>query len=359
MNDVEELARFAVVHARNQGVSDTALERVLSRIGHDREGEAGSWAVEWTAAGDDAAAAGDDAAAVALYTLARFPYPDGPARRSAQRRAVEAFTRWSAPTPIEPLTFFTAGRTARAWTVGLSAEAERPRPLVLVIGGIVAPKEQYAPVLLQLDRLGLAGVVAEIPGVGENTALYGRESWRFIPALIDAVGDRADVSRTYAVAMSFSGHLALRAAVHDPRIRGVVTAGAPVRWFFTDREWQRRLPSVTVHTLAHLLRCSAAEVGEVGDVVARFGLSDEELGALAVPVRCIVSLRDEIVPARDVELLRLRVRDLDTLVHDDVHGSPGHVAESRLWSVLSVVRMLGGPDEVLTRLESALDATRV
>jgi hypothetical protein len=30
------------------------------------------------------------------------------------------------------------------------------------------------------------------------------------------------------------------------------------------------------------------------------------------------------------------------LAHDDVHGSPRHFAQTRLWTLLSVLRMRGG-----------------
>jgi len=350
MNDVAELARFAVTHARNQNVPEETLRAVLDRIEHDREGEAGSWAVEWTRQGGRAAPA-DPLAAAAFYGLARFPYVNGPARAAAQRRLTETFGGWAEGTSLSPLEVTCGGAALRAWTVGLS-EAE-PRPLVLLLGGIVAPKEQYAPALLMIERLGLAGVALEMPGVGENRLRYDEEAWRMFPALIDAVAGRAEAARTYAVAMSFSGHLALRAALNDDRIRGIVLAGAPVRRFFTEVGRAGAVPRVTVDTLAHLLGCAPPELG---GRIGSWGLGDDELAALKIPVRAVVSARDEIIPAEDVELLRRHVADLDTLVHDDVHGSPRHVEESRLWSVLSVVRMLGDRDGIREQLESALTA---
>jgi esterase FrsA len=35
------------------------------------------------------------------------------------------------------------------------------------------------------------------------------------------------------------------------------------------------------------------------------------------------------------------VRDVDTLDHDDVHGSPDHFAQTRMWGMLSLYRMRG------------------
>jgi pimeloyl-ACP methyl ester carboxylesterase len=235
-----------------------------------------------------------------------------------------------------------AGRV-RCWTSGLPAAGApgRRKPLLLVTGGIVSIKEQWAPILVQATRLGVAGVVAEMPGVGENTLPYDEDSPAMLSAILDAVGDRADTSRTYLVALSFSGHMALRAAAKDPRIRGVVTAGVPVSAFFTDTAWQARVPRVTVDTLAHLLETTAAGVGER---VAGWGLADTELAALDVPVACLWSRRDEIIPAADAQALARSVRRLDLVDNDDVHGSPSHLLETRVWVLLSLLRMLGVRD---------------
>jgi esterase FrsA len=348
-NDVAELGQFVHVHARNQNLPAELADTVLAAIKHDTDGVDGSWAVEWTRVADKLAAEGNHLGAAGLYNLARFPFVDGPTRAVALRECVSAFMRWAVPASLEPLTVSTADGDVHCWTSGLSTTQKRP--LVVLLGGIVAVKEQYAPVLLQLDQLGLAGVVTEMPGVGENELAYGVDSWKMFPAILDAVAGHADVDRTCAIAMSFSGHLAIKAALHDPRIKGIVTAGAPIRDFFTDTVWHKTLPGVTVNTLAHLLRCAPDQVGER---IADWGLSDAQLDALDVPLRYVASARDEIIPADDVELIRAHVRDVDILEHDDVHGSPNHVEQSRMWSVLSALRIIGGREEAVRQLEAAL-----
>lgn len=342
-NDIAELKQFISVHAANQNLDAAVLDRVLAMIHNDVDGDPDSWAVRWS---HEAEQAGDPLAASALAAIARFPFVDGPARAAAAKTGIEAFTRWAGQTPLRDLTVESGEGSARVWTAGLSTVDSRP--LVLLLGGIVATKEQYAPVLLQLDQLGLAGVVAELPGVGENTWRYDRDSWRFFPAVLDALADRAQVDRTYLVALSFSGHLALRAAAHDPRIRGVVTAGAPVRGFFGALR-EGVVPRTTRDTLAHLLGGDAAER------TRGWELSDDELSAPGIPVRYVVSARDEIVPPSEADVLRAQVEDLELLIHDDVHGSPAHVVASRTWAVLSVLRLLGGHDPVVAQLQATLD----
>src|SRR5262249_38441486 len=156
--------------ARAQRIPPARYEQLRTRITHDGEG-AGSWAGEWSAAAEQAERAGDLLAACRLYTMARFPYVDGDARREAWERAVATFGRWREQegADLRPLEVGLDGGTIRGWTTG----TPRPdAPFVILMGGIVSTKEQWAPTLLRLPRLGAAGVVAEMPGVGANTLPY-------------------------------------------------------------------------------------------------------------------------------------------------------------------------------------------
>ncbi|MEY9890112.1 esterase FrsA [Catenulispora sp. MAP5-51] len=335
MNDINELKQYVVVHAEGQGMAPAHYRALLDRIKNDDEGAPDSWAAQWSAAGDEAAAGGRLLEAARHYAMARFPYVNGPARAQAHKESVAAFDRWrQAVGGIERLDVPLPGGVVRCWSAGLSPD--RPLPLLIIMGGIVTAKEQWAPVLAQGAALGVAAVVAELPGVGENTLPYTADSWTLISGIIDAVEGRADTSQTYALAMSFSGHLALRAAVTDKRIRGVVTTGAPVRGFFTDPQWQAKVPGITVDTLAEL---TGVKPAEVFDHIRGWALTDEELGALRIPVAYAASKRDEIIPQSDVKLLRRKLRKLRVVQHDDVHGSPAHVAEVRQWTVWSIMRM--------------------
>jgi esterase FrsA len=352
MNDIDELKQYVIAHAHSQGMSADDYGPILDRIRDDRDGGAGSWAGEWSARARSLEDAGNPLEAVRYYTMARFPFADGDARQEAAARASVLFADWAEATPgIERLEVKTPGGRVRAWAGGLSAAD--PKPLLLFIGGIISTKEQWAPVLLQLAQYGMAGIVAELPGVGENELAYGLDGPSMITALLDAADGRAQTDRTYALALSFSGHLALRTALGEPRIRGVVGAGAPIHDFFTDRQWQLTVPRVTTDTLAHLTR---TEPGEVYERIRDWALTDDELHALQIPVAHLTSGRDEIIPASDTERLRRAVSRIDIRVHDDVHGSPGHFAQTRIWTVLSILRMVGGLEEQERQLAAALSA---
>ncbi len=334
MNDVEELKRFALVHARAQGIK--GYPEVLARIHTDEPGTPGSWVHEWQRAGRELSAAGDHLAACQHFNMARFPYVDGPARADALDACVAAYDQWrTAEQPgIERFEVELPGGRVRCWADGLSTRD--PKPVLLIMGGIVSIKEQWAQGLVPLRRLGLAGIALEMPGVGENTLRYGRSSPAMLSAVLDAVADRAQVDQTYALAASFSGHLALRCALTDRRVRGVASVGAPISGFFTDPAWHKQLPRVTVDTLAHVTGTPFEELsGQLPD----WRLTEAELESLDIPVCYLGSNRDEIIPPGETALLRRHLRRLHLVEYDDVHASPRYIVESRLWTALSILRM--------------------
>jgi len=353
MNDLIELKEYVRVHARGQRIPRYGT--ILDRIETDDGGGPGSWVGEWCAAGTDLQRQGRHVDAVRHFALARFPFVDGPARQDAAERCVAAVQRWRADrTDVAPLAVELKDGTVRCWTSGLSTRERRP--LFLVMGGIVSVKEQWAPMLAHAGRLGMAVVVTEMPSVGENTVPYGPDSWRMTAGLLDDLADRADVSQTYVTALSFSGHLALRCAVDDPRIRAVVTVGAPVGRFFTDEQWQRRLPAITLDTLAHLMGVPAEDVP--GGLADR-ALAVEQLQALEIPVYYVASRRDEIVPYAETGLLREGVRRLELIEHDDVHASPEHVLETQLWTTRALLHARGSRSAQAGLLGLLLGVARV
>lgn len=334
-NDLGELKQYVLAHTRGQKV--VGHQEVLARIRHDGDGD-GSWTAEWTRSAQRLESAGQLLDACRHHSMARFPFVDGPARQQALDDTVRTFDAWRRRDPdIERLEVeLPTGRVA-AWATGMSDGVKRP--VLVISGGIVTVKEQWGPTLAAIRRLGMAGIVTEMPSVGENTLPYDQDGHRMFSALLDHVADRAEVARTYTLALSFSGHLALRCALEDSRIRGVLTAGAPVNGFFTDREWQATLPRITVDTLAQLTgRKPEAALEEM----RAWALTPEELAGLSIPVRYVACERDEIIPRSDVALLRERVRDFDSLTHDDVHGAPAHAAETQLWLIRSLLGIRGG-----------------
>jgi pimeloyl-ACP methyl ester carboxylesterase len=331
---VAELRQFALVHARAQQIPQPVIDAVLGRVEHDAGGP-GSWAHEWMAAGGKQEAAGDLLAASRLYTMARFPYPDGPERRLAADRSTSAFGRWCAQTGagLEPISVGArGGGMVHGWSCGLDEAAAGP--VVIVSGGIVTTKEQWAPILLQLRQFGVAGIAVEMPRVGANTVPYDENAWTMYADLIDVLVERTGAQGVHALAMSFSGQLALRCALHDSRLRSVATIGTPIHAAFADPEWQRQLPGITADTLAYL---TGGKADDLAPSLRAMALAEEELAALEIPVAYIASTRDEIIPAADIDLLKRHVRRLELVENDDVHGSPEHLDETGPWLMRAVL----------------------
>lgn len=334
MNSVGELKQFGLAHALAQRIPAKLYWQVCERIVSD-DGGPGSWTGEWCAA---AARLGrqNPLLASGYFNLARFPYVDGPARSDALGRCVESFAGWAAGHDVERLELKVMGGTVCCWAGGLSASA--PRPLLLVMGGIISVKEQWGTLAALAKRLNVAILMTEIPGVGENSLRYEADSWKLLSAILDEVAGRADVSRTYAMTLSFSGHLALRCAAADDRIKGILTIAAPVAAFFTDEAWQGQLPRITRDTLCHL---TGLPDTELHTVLSEWALTGDELAALDIPVRYVGSGGDEIVPAADLHTLRAHVKDLKILEYDDEHAGPRNTLETRLWLSLELLRMCG------------------
>lgn len=354
MNDVAELKQFVTVHARAQRIPRRVYQQLLDRIHNDDDGSPGSWAVEWSRAGAEAERRGELLHACQFYNMARYPYVDGSARRQAAHSLVGAFGQWAARQPdLESLDVAVGGQRVRCWASGLSVSA--PRPLGIISGGIVSTKEQWASLLRPARRLGMAGIVMELPGVGENPLRYDIDSWQMLSTILDTVKDRADVSQTYMLAMSFSGHLAFRCALEDPRIKGVVTAGAPVAKFFTDRAWLSKVPRITRDTLAHLTQVNApADI----DHMAAWALTAGQLSALDIPICYMASRHDEIIPNSETRFLLENLPQLRLIENDDVHGSPRHITETRLWCALSMQRIRGISNAQTAALSALLSLVR-
>ncbi|WP_405889641.1 esterase FrsA [Streptomyces sp. NBC_00133] len=335
-----ELRRYVLLHARAQGLAPAHCRELLAGVrtahgsGHD------SWPAVWSRAGDVLAGRGRQLEACRHYGLARFPYAaaDDVVRRRAQLLCVQSFDQWRrGRAGLDRIDICLPEGRFACWTAGLSKT--EPRPLIVVMGGIVSVKEQWGPILARADALGVALAVTEMPGVGENTMPYRADSHRMLSVLLDTVADRADVRRTCAVALSFGGHLALRAALVDERLRGVATVGAPLRHFFLDRDWQRGVPDTTVLTLAHLIGCKP---GDVFDAVREWALGEQELGRLDIPVTYAAALRDDIVPLTETAaLLSRRTARREVLLLDDEHGAPAQLARVRVALLRAALRTVG------------------
>ncbi|MFE6337016.1 alpha/beta fold hydrolase [Streptomyces sp. NPDC057798] len=330
-----ELHRFALPHAHAQGIPGDVIHRVTHRLRDDEE--PGAWTHAWSSLARAAEARGRDLDAVRYWSMARFPYVDGPDRLAAQHSCVAAFDRWrKGVRGISRLDLPFEGSGFACWTGGLSARDRLP--LILVIGGIAGVKEQWAPVLAESGRLGAAVVVTELPGVGENSLPYGTDSVRMLSRLVDLLGRAADTSRSCVVGLGFGGHLALRHVLADDRLRGLAVVGAPVRDFFARAADGTPLPQLVSRTLSHL---TGTPVDRLPAALADWGVAGEQLAGLRIPVACVAGRDDGIVPYSDARLLERTVPRLRLMENGTLGGRPEQAAEARLWLLAQALRMAG------------------
>jgi len=326
MHDITELRTYALLHARAQGLPAAITRRALDRAVDDGDSP-DSWTPVWSREGRLCSQAGRTLQAAACHNLARFPVVDTPARRAALDDCVEAVGSWRRAHPAIRLRALGAG--ADRWEYYLRPAARPGRPLVVLIGGIVSLKEQWVPLIPAIARLGYAVAVTEMPGVGRNQARYRDDADLQLSRLLDDADSVLPIDGCLVVGMSFGGHLAVRAAGRDDRIRGIATVGAPLTRFFTADHWPR-VPRLTRDVLATLTGCQGDRLGAQ---LSRWRLDPEQLARVRCPVRYVLSERDEIVPAEDAADLARWAPDVRVRRFDDVHGSPDHVAATRRFIV--------------------------
>jgi hypothetical protein len=334
MSDIGELKAFALRHAALQGVSGRECSGIFSRIRDDDRGLPGSWVWEWRRAAEAHERDGRLALAFTHYNMARFPYVNGPAREYALERCRSVFSRRPVNSGIQRVDVPIAGTLVRGWASGLSATDRKP--LMLIVGGLMSIKESWVPLLATARRLGMAGVVMEVPGAGENMLQLDESSGQLLSATLDVLNPCAQVAETYAVAFGFGGHLALRCAAADTRIRGIVTASVPVSDFFTGAAPGKY--SVVRDALAH----SAQARTDAGGQLSQLAMTPGILEAIRIPVHYLVNPRAEAAARGDVSALAAHLERLAVIGSEAAFRPPARGDRTCTWAARAIRRVRAG-----------------
>jgi esterase FrsA len=344
MTYLDELKEFSRLHIRSQRDA-RALEQTLAAIDDAEYDGAGGWTYEWSAQASHYTREGRDLEAIQCLNFARFPFVDSPARAVAHRACVDRFSTWASACDAGVKRIEIAALGQR---VPVYVRIEDPgRPVLVAIGGIVSIKEQWHRLLFGAARLGFSAVLAECPGVGENPLIYRPGCHRFLGAILDELSRETGTCSAYVVGLSFGGSLAIRQALDDSRIHGITTVGPPVSGFYTDAAWWNTIPAVTKRTLCHVCRVGEHELPAL---LPQFAFSAADLQSLTIPVHCVCSTRDEIVPPSERRFIEDNVRRLDLVVFDDVHGAVHHLSELQKYIPWSVLAQSGAPMSLLRML---------
>jgi len=289
---LDELKELVLLHSQAQGISYEYSKSILERITNEEGNEPGSWVYEWSKDAHSLQKKARWLEAAQLYNLARFPFIKSAAHIEAHQACLQSFHQWLLTKPnTQKLEITTPQGTFKTYFT--SGSEQKKRPLLVVCGGIVSIKEQWAAFIENADVLGMAIALVEMPGVGENQIVYSPTAWKMFSVLLDGLSQLADVNHTYVVALSFSGHMAIQSAIVDHRIQAITTAGAPIHHFFTDYQWWLQVPITTKRTLAHLM---GVDIADLFITIAPMALTQTQLKSLTIPLNYIFSLRDEIIP---------------------------------------------------------------
>ena len=236
IEDIEEL-KGAV--ASLQGTTDNLWVPVWRGIGARYEEQA----EELAASGDTSAAREKFLLAKTYYSLARFPRPLTPLKEQANQDCIRAYLRaceYLDP-PLEVVGVECKGeRITSHFRAPKEANAENPVPAVLVMcGGDMFKEDRGWAGEMALEH-GLATLVMDGPGTGENPFPYEPESVSAWKAAVDYLAARpeVDAGRIGAFGISRGGHSVMLLAGSCPeKVRAAVaSAGHHFGYRMTEAE---------------------------------------------------------------------------------------------------------------------------
>lgn len=330
MNYLDEMKSFVLLHSRAQQLDEETTRNILDSIDSIEHDRRGSWSHAFSHAATQMLERQRWLDAVKLFNLARFPFVEHIGQHHAHDGCIFAFQAWINANKLKVETISLMNGAFKVYATGL----DRGWPVLIVTGGIVSIKEQWHRLLIMAEQLKRCVVIAEMPGVGENTLPYTLAARAMYPTILNALQGRADTNTCHLLALSFSGHLALLHAAEDTRISGITTVGAPIAGFFNERQWFEQLPEVTKRTLSHLTKL---EPNTLFDGLQHWALSPSVIAQIKVPVFYLQSQYDEIIPAGEVAALKSVASNVNAYLLPDVHGSPNHMDLMGLWIVASIL----------------------
>ncbi len=192
------------------------------------------------AAGDFAAARKAHLLAKTYYAIGRFPGEISPVKAEISADCARAYRKACAhlDPPMEVMDIACEGRSFRAHF--RAPRSDKPVPAVLIMCGSDVFKEDRGwAAELALDA-GLASLVMDAPGTGENPFPWVPESVKAWVAAIDALMARpeVDADRVGAFGISRGGYSVMQLAGTAPdKVRAVVAnAGHPFGYRMNDAE---------------------------------------------------------------------------------------------------------------------------
>ena len=236
---IDDLAELEAVVAELEATTQDKWVPVWRSAGrrHEDEGDA------LEAAGDFDGARREYLQAKTFYAIARFPGEITPLKAEVSAECARAYRKacQHLDPPLEVADIELDGETIRThFRAPRGADQENPAPAVLIMCGADVFKEDRGWAgEMALDN-GLASLVMDGPGTGENPFPWDPSSVKAWIAAIDYLAGRpeVDASRVAAFGISRGGYSVMQlAGMHPEMVKAVVAiAGHPFGYRMSDAE---------------------------------------------------------------------------------------------------------------------------
>jgi dipeptidyl aminopeptidase/acylaminoacyl peptidase len=233
---IEDLSELEGAVSRLEGTTEDKWVPVWRELGqnHETEGD------RFEEAGDFAAARRAYLQAKTYYAIARFPGEITDLKREVSADCARAYLKACAhlDPPMEVVDFEHRGKTIRAHF--RAPVSDTPVPAVLIMCGADVFKEDRGWAQDMCMENGLASLVMDGPGTGENPFPWAPESVTAWEAAIDYLASRpeVDADRIGAFGISRGGYSVMQLAGTAPeKVKAVVAiAGHPFGYVMPDDE---------------------------------------------------------------------------------------------------------------------------
>ena len=300
-------------HMRQQlrmiGIGDAELGHVVRNLR-----SLADWPYAWEAQGDRHAAHAEWSQAASAYYLAqRVLLTDTALKRRLYRMAVDAYERIDHVRPLEHLHVHSpVGETIAGYLQ--VPDSATPVPLVVIVPGVTACKEEFHVFSEPLLRRGYAVARIDSPGYGETTGRLIYES-RNNPATVikELMHDpRIDSDRMHLFGMSLGAHWVLHSALEAPiRSAVVVAPSIETESFIHD------VPASNITAISHMM--GTVDFDDVVALGRRLSLVDR-IGELTAPIRIFHGARDRTIPlSQSQELAQTVGGPVALTVYDRAH----------------------------------------
>lgn len=235
-------------------------------------------------------------------------FHDPPVREKGQRRKVEMYNR-AAPYLIPPAERLEIPNGP--WRIPAFLRlppGERPTPCVILLGGLESTKEESLLFENMCLRRGLATLAFDGPGQGEMffQVRFRADFELFTSTVVDYLHTRPeiDAGRIGILGRSLGGHLAVRSAALERRLRACVAWGS----LYDLRHWDS-IPELTRRGFVYIAGLADPEEAR------EFYRTAVDLEGVAQRMRCplyvLHGARDEVLPGDHVERLRAATARVD------------------------------------------------